>query len=746
MKSLLRSFAGGEITPELYGRLDLTKFQTGLALAQNMQTLPHGPATRRPGMQFIQRAKGATGGAANQVVRLIPFSFSSTQAIVLEFGHNYVRFHTKDGTVLEADEAIVSIAAEIVEITGHPYADGDWLYIGTQFYIVVDVPDADHVEVTDLWGVSATPVGATAARVYTLAVTFEGPKLFELHYAQSNDVLTVVHPDYPATELRRAGAANWSETSVSFAPSIAAPGSVSVTATVAVATNLTPQTYVVTAIAADGITESVASASDSDNNNLTLAGNYNTITWGAVGGASRYNVYKQHGGTFGYIGQTTTTTLVDDNVLADTMTTPPEAIYELNHDPGYYPAAVCYYEQRRVFGGSTYEPQTIYATRSGTESNLTSSLPSQDDDALKFKIASRRQASVLHLSPLSDLVALTPANEYRISSGDAPLSPTTLMVKPQGGSGASQVQPVEAVGALMYVQAQGNRVRELSYNWEVNSYRSIDISIMAPHLLEGYTVTDMAYARAPDPVLWCVRSDGVLLGMTYVPEQQVYAWHRHETDGVVESVCTISEDNADVLYLAVKRTINGQTVRYIERMKPRFFDLLADAFFVDAGLTYDGAAATTITGLHHLEGETVDVLADGAVALGLEVTDGAITLEDAASVVHVGLPYVSRLQTLPMALEGAQAFGQGTPKQVGEVALRVRKTSLLAAGPSFDDLVDLDARAVATPYDSPPELYDGVVELRIPTTWTDDGQVCVEQTNPLPLTVSALVVDFAAGG
>lgn len=741
-KSLYRSFAGGEISPELFGRLDLVKFQTGLSLCRNFVTLPHGPAARRPGFKFINEARDST-----RAVRLVPFVFSADQAVVIEFGHQYVRFHDSTGTVLEASKAIVSIVGSTVTVTGHGWSTGDDVFVGGRFHRIT-VTGANTFTTADRWGAATTAAGATAARVYTLASPFSDTHLATLTFAQDSDVLTITSQLVAATELRRAGATSWSFTTVSFAPPLAAPGGVTATPTVAVATNLTDANYKVTAVAANLVDESLGSSTVTANNNLTLAGNFNTISWSAVAGASRYYVYKQRGGTFGFIGQTSSTSLVDDNITADTTTSPPENNIALNTGANDYPVTATYHERRRWFAGTLAEPQTIWATRNGTQSNLTSSVPAREDDGLEFRIAATQQNAIRHLVPLSDMLALTVGGEFRIFADGGPaISPTTLSIKPQGFSGAATPQPVLTSGSALYVQAQGSRVRELAYDSSgTGFYRSNDLSLLATHLFNGYSLTALAYTRAPESVLWAVRSDGVLLGLSYVPEQQVFGWHQHTTAGAFESVASIPEGNADVLYALVSRTINGRTVRYIERLTSRFYVEQEDAFFVDSGLTYDGSPATTITGLHHLEGKAVQILADGAVVSGKTVTGGAVTLPTAASVVHVGLGYTSDLTTLPLAYEGAPAAGQGTTKNVSKLYLRVVQSSVVKAGPSFGKLREYPARMVSDPYGSPPSLQTFEAPLSIDPSWNSDGLVCVRQDLPLPLTLAAMALDTSTGG
>lgn len=828
-KHLLRSFAGGEITPELAGRLDLVKYQTGLSLARNFITLPHGPAVRRTGFEFVNEAKDSTGQ-----VRLIPFVFSATQTAVLEFGHLYIRVHIDGGTLLEDTVAISSIAGSTVNTaTAHGYSTGDWVFIGTRYHKVT-VVDADTFTTKDLWGANTTASGATAARVFTLVSPYDEADLFDLHYAQSADIITIAHPAYATRELARISETSWTLSSVSFAPSSAAPTGVTATPTVANSTNLTIAKYVVTAVQADGVTESLASATASANNNLTLAGNFNTITWSPVNGCNRYNVYKLRGGIFGYIGQvqpqtgvtktitniqstdlvyrtnkynkvevttsaahgfttgqlifvtgvgvsifngvwqitvTSTTkftfnfqhtgpkssstgtasipslSLTDDNVVADTTQSPPEDIIALNSGEGDYPSATVYHEQRRWFAGTDDKPQVMWATRTGTSTNLTSSVPTRDADAMELGVASSQYNQIRHLVALSDLIALTAGGEFRIYADGAPaITPTSLSIKPQGYAGASNVQPVVTTGSILYVQAQGSRIRELSYSWEANSYRTVDAAIMAPHRFNGYSVRDLAYTRAPESILWAVRNDGTMLGMTYVPDQQVYGWHAHDTDGAFESAAVVSEGNEDVLYVVVKRTVNSRQVRYIERLRTRLLVNAADAFFVDSGLSYSGTPITSLSGLWHLEGKAVDILADGAVVPRQTVTNGAITLPNAASKISVGLPITADLRTLPLAIEGAQAAGQGTMKNVNKVHLRVSQSSIVKAGPDFTRLREYPARAVSDPYGSPPALRDGELSLSVDPSWNTDAAICVRQDLPLPLNVLSMVLEVQTGG
>ena len=680
IRTLQRSFSGGEISPEMFGRNDDAKYQSGLARCRNFITKPQGPAENRPGFAFVRAVKDST-----KKVRLIPFTYSTTQTMVIEMGPGYFRFHTQGATLMSG-----GVPYEIA----NPYAEAD---------------------------------------------------LFDVHYVQSADVLTLAHPNYAPRELRRLGATNWQLTTLSFAAPIAAPGAPTLVAAGHTAVKYTYY-YVVTAVDSEGVSESAASAASSVGGNLFETGATVTISWAAVTGASRYNVYKLQGGLYGYIGQTTGLSIVDDNISPDLGKTPP--LYDsVFGGAGDYPGAVSYFEQRRCFAGTTNKPQNIWMTKSGTESNMSYSLPIRDDDRIAFRVAAREANTIRHIVPLTQLLLLTSSAEWRVTSvnSDA-ITPSTISVCPQSYVGSSNVQPVIINNTLIYGAARGGHVRELAYNWQASGFITGDLSLRAPHLFDTFDIVDMAYAKAPQPMVWFVSTSGRLLGLTYVPEQQVGAWHWHDTDGVFESCTVVAEGGEDALYCVIRRTINGNSVRYVERMASRQFTDQADAFFVDAGATYSGVPADVISGLGYLEGKTVSILADGAVHPQRVVTGGSITLDIEASTVQIGLPIEADLQTLPLAVQLQDgSFGQGRFKNVNKVWLRVYRSSGIFVGPSASELTEAKQRTTEN-YGAPPALKSEEIPLVLTPSWADSGQIFVRQSDPLPLTVVSLTAEVALGG
>ena len=817
-RTFKQSFSGGEISPEMFGRIADNKFQQGAALMRNFIAKPQGPAQNRPGFAFVKEVKDST-----KATRLLSFTFNTTQTMVIEFGDQYFRFHTQGQTLNYSNGTAWNSATN--------YVTGDIaLYNGVNYYAKTAHSNSQPPNATNWY---ALPADMT----YEVPHPYLEAELFDIHYVQSADVMTLVHPNHAPRELRRLGATRWELKVIDFGSPIAAPTGVSVSMYIPSSTTTNTDTYedheyVVTAVKPNLIDESNQSTSASVSNNIFVTGAKNTVTWNAVSGATRYRVYKNQGGLYGFLGETTTTTLIDNNISPDFSRTPP--IHENDFvGTGNYPGAVSYFEQRRVFAGTNNAPQNIWMTKSGTESNMSFGLPIRDDDRIEFRVAAREANTIRHIVPLTNLLLLTGSAEWRVTSvnSDA-ITPTSISVKPQSYVGANNSQPVIVNNSLVYGAARGGHVRELGYNWQANGFITGDLLLRAPHLFDNFTIVDMGLSKSPIPIVWTVSSSGKLLGLTYVPEQQIGAWHQHDTDGTFESVACVSEGNDDVTYCVVKRTINGNSVRYIERMGTRLFATQRDNFFVDAGATYNGTNTNTgqnvtisggtnytkgesvtitanynlfnappsvddvgdaivlvdgsnyyrcnivsttsqtvatvkldrdlpvslrntaltnyevarnvISGLTYLEGKTVSILADGAVHPERVVSSGSITLERAGSVVHIGLPYASDLNTLPMALQ-VEAFGQGRVKNINHVWLRVLESSGIFAGPSADKLVEAKQRTTE-PYGTPPNLKTEDIKIMLTPAWQDNGQLFVRQTDPLPLTVVGLTLEVAMGG
>lgn len=404
-----------------------------------------------------------------------------------------------------------------------------------------------------------------------------------------------------------------------------------------------------------------------------------------------------------------------------------------------YPGAVSYFEQRRWFGGTQNRPNNLWATRPGTEADMSYSLPTQSDDRIAVRVAAREANRILHIVPLAQLMLMTGAAEWRVSplNSDA-ITPESMSVRPQSYVGASNVQPLVIGSSMIYGAGRGGHLRELGYNYEAGGYISGDVCLRAPHLFDNLTIVDLAYSKAPTPMVWAVSSSGKMIAMTYVPEQQVGGFSTVETNGSIESVCVVAEGEEDICYVEVLRTIGGEPVRFVERMSERQYSELKECVYVDCAGTYRGEAKKEITGLTWLEGETVSILADGAVEPPQAVKDGKITLTYPAKVVHVGLPFMADMKTLPaaMALQDG-SYGSGHKKNVREVFFRVVNSSGTQAGPSFDKLSEYPSRSTEFAGNVPEPITDEI-GFQIQPQWSQSGQVCVRQKYPLPLRIVSM--------
>lgn len=409
-----------------------------------------------------------------------------------------------------------------------------------------------------------------------------------------------------------------------------------------------------------------------------------------------------------------------------------------------YPGCTTYYQQRQVFGGSYGFPQDVwFSTVAGFES-FEKNNPVLDDDGITLRIVSREVNEIRHFVDIRQLVALTSGGPFVLNGNDnAVVTPTTIRAERQEGYGCSHVRPVVVGKQTLYLQEKGGKVRSLGYSFADDAFVGTDLTILSAHLFDGHAIVDWAYQEAPYSCIWAVRDDGVLLGLTYLPEHEVAAWHHHDTDGTFESICTVSEDDVDALYVVVNRTIGESTKRFIERMDDRDWTSIEDAFFVDCGLTYDGEAAATISGLDHLEGETVAVLADGFIHPQCVVTSGSITLNRAYSTVHVGLPIVSDLETLEV--NASQGNILDKTKLINSVGLLVENTVTVWAGSDADHLYEYKGRSTEA-YGAPTSLKDGLLEIPITTNWSKQGRVFIRNSSPLPVSILAVIPDVTAGG
>ena len=750
-----RSFTKGELSPSLHARTDLRLFQLGLAGCYNFFVHPEGGISSRAGFEWVGQVKD------NQAIhRLIPFQFNTEQTYMLEFTDEAMRVIKDGGYVTEAAKTITAInkaATCQVTITAHGYSNGDQVYISgvggmvelNNGWFTVTVVDANNFTIgVDSQDYTTFTTGGTAAKLYTVVSPFAEEDLAAIKYTQSADVMTLVHPDYDPRELTRTDHDAWTFSTISFAPTISAPTGVSAASGGGgCGSNNKTYEYVVTAVDEDGV-ESIASSSASVTTNSLSETCYVTISWNAVTGADFYNIYKAESDVsdiYGWIGKSKTTSHRDYNVAPVTNDSPPTDRQPFTNTDDK-PSTVNYYQQRILYAATNNKPQTVYGSQSGNYKSMRVSSPTKDDDAITFTIASQKVNEIRHIIALDALILLTSGGEWKVTEGqDEVLTPSTVGVKPQSYYGASHVQPTVVGDSAVYIQERGSRVRDIAYTFETDTYTGSDLSILAQHLFDGHTITEMAYAQEPYSQLFLLRDDGVLLGCTYHREHEVTAWYRIATDGLVTSIGVIAEDGVDRLYVTVKRTINSATVYYTERLAARNWSTAEDAFCVDSGLTYDGSSTTTISGLRHLEGETVSILGDGNVIPGKTVTNGVVTLDSAVQKAQIGLSYTCSFETLP--IDSNETIVRGKRKDIPLVVLTFLNSRGGWIGRDSSDsssMYEIKARSEADSYDAI-GLRSRDYRFNMPPGWDQNGHIYFEQRDPLPVTVLAIAPEVSIG-
>lgn len=486
----------------------------------------------------------------------------------------------------------------------------------------------------------------------------------------------------------------------------------------------------------------------------------NNVPGSFIGDYSSYNAYPGFGSSADYpegvsgelaaVPQFNTTHtyaqyFIDSNYEADTSDTPKE-----DWDPfadGNNPSTVSFHQQRMVLGGTKNSPQSFYMSRTGDFENFRKSRPLQDDDPVEYVLASGSIDAIQWTVSFGDLLLGTSGAEYKAAGDNGPITPKGVTITSQSYWGSSRgIAPLIIGNSVVHVQRHGARVRDLFYSLEKDGYAGNDLSILAPQLFDGHNIMQWAYQQTPGSNIWCVRDDGVLLCLTYLKEHDIYGWSRHVTDGKFISVMTMSGKDSDVVMCVVKRNIGGRESYFLERMSEAFMPTTAieDAFFVDCGKTITfSEPSDNVSGLEHLEGAVVSVLADGSPVEGLTVSGGRITLPYPARKVQVGLPYTSVLAPLPIEADTKSGSTMGKRRAYGRCVLRVFRTVGGKYGSKEDELYDFPY--LPELYGAPCQPFSGDIEFNPNCGQDADTTVFLVQDRPLPFHVVALMCDVDFG-
>lgn len=739
------NFTAGELSPRLDGRTDVSKYFNGCKTLQNFVIHPHGGASRRPGTKFVREVK-----TSSNFTRLIPFEFNVTQAYILEFGENYFRIHKDGGTVISGgnpvEVATVYTSAQVSEIKFTQSADV--MYLVHPSHPVQKITRTSHTA----W---------TISEVNFLRGPMQDSNTTDTTLTANNRTgsvtITASTSTFVATDVGRLVRLH-----DGFAKITNFASGTSVTATVQEnadgRTELMPSYTATTVRFYEG---DPSSTGLEHNDRMTdTAGNF--IVEGFKVGQKVTITGASNGGnnvTNALIVQVTADTIlfspsVDlvDEAAGQSVTINGVLEADKNFSLGAFsattghPAAVSFYEQRLVFANTTAQPQTIFFSVAGSFEDFNDGI--NPADALIYTIGSNQVNVIRYLASGRVLIVGTSGGEFAVSASGTtePISPTNAQIKRQANYGSANIQPIQVGNVTMFVQRASRKIRELVYNFDEDSYQAPDLTVLAEHITES-GITELAFQQEPDNVVWCVLTNGKFVGMTYRREENVVGWHEQIIGGsfgsgnaVVESVAVIPGDlNEDEVFLVVKRTIGGVTKRYIEFFSNFDFGSdVQDAFFVDSGLTYSGSAATTISGLDHLEGQTVSILANGATHPDKTVSSGSVTLDRSVTKAHIGLSYNSTLQTMRIDAGGTEGTAQGKIKRIHDITLRLFRTVGIQVGSSETDLDRIPFRSSANAMDQALPLFTGDKEVEFRGGFDNDGFIVVKQKQPLPATILAI--------
>ncbi len=823
------SFTSGELSPRLDGRIDLEKYFSGTKTLENMVIHPHGGASRRPGTKFISEVKTSAN-----TTRLIPFEFSTTQTYIMEFGNEYIRFFKDNGIITEAAKTISGITKAdpgVVTASSHGYSNGDYVIIssvvgmtelnGRQFKVAgvttntfqLQDMDGNNFDTSSLTTYASA---GSAFKIYQITSPYTTAQLFDIKFAQSADVMYLVHPDVDIRKLTRTGHTSWTlaTVSISGSPSPGLSGSddrpSSVTffeqRLVFAGTNNNPQSlwfskagayenFTTGTNATDAMIYTIAS---NQVNAIRFMSNQTELLIGTTGGE------------FIATSGTNSEPITPTNIQITRQTN-----YGAANVDAIQIANVTMFLQRakRKVREMVYNyevdgfiaPDMTILAEHITEGGLTSFAYQQEPDSILW--ATRADGTLLGLTYQrnekvvgwhrhilggfsdSGKSIVRSFKSFTANSTNVSTTNNTITISSHGFSTGDPVYYFTESNAI------GGITTDLLYFAIATDSNTLKLATTSANATAG-TAVDLTTAPGSDTTQYIVKGVNLATNVVYsashglatgdhfyyelggtglnnITDKQKYfvkkidknqfkiaADRKIKTfvdltydftvttartdkillDAVVESVAVIPSDQDEYqLYLLVKRYVNGSTRRFVEFLTNfEFGEAQDNAFFVDSGLTYDDVPTSTISGLDHLEGETVSILADGATHADKTVSGGNITLDRTAQKVHVGLNYNSILQTLRIEAGSQQGVAQSKIKRINEITVRLHKTLGVEVGGDLDNMENIPFRSSAAIMGSPIDLFSGDKKIELRDDYNTDGHVFVRQSQPLPLTVLSI--------
>lgn len=728
------SFTAGEVSPIIGVRNDLGKYDNALEECLNFIVSPYGAIYRRPGFEYIAPAKSNTVSS-----RLVPFEYSADETYILEFADGYMRVFTDRAQVLSLGTPYqISIPYADDEIADLRFTQSfNTLYIAHKDYeprqvtriaednwtlSVVEFDEPPYLD-ENVTAIELTPSGTTGSITITASsATFE-----------STDVGRAIRfkagPDSSDT-ITYTGTGSQTYYDIPFYPNTSDDVEVYLVATNgSKVLQSNPGQYSIS----NGQVVMVTAPSSSQSIIIQPV-NTGSGEWGWMT-ITAYN----------------SSTSVDADVVRDLGGTNSSSEWRLGawSETTGYPKCVQLHEQRLWFGNTITQPQTFWASEIGVYTNFQPDNVLYKggvdaDTSLTFTLAGAETQEIQWIGSKGALLIGTSNGIYSVTGANgSAISAVDVFAKKEYDVGCAFKPVTDTQNELLFIDRNKRRIYALSYKFEIDGYDASDVTLLADHLGYESTIEQITY-QDDSNILWGLRADGTLISCTYMRGQDVTGWAQHTVAGAnaaVNSIAIITGTVYDELWIHITRTINAGSQNYIEVLQPKFyFDDKEDAKFLDSMLTYSGAAASTISGLSHLEGETVSVLTNGSVHPDVIVTGGQITLNYTTTKAQVGLGYTS--QALTMDLSGGSVIGssQGAIARINEFSIRFFET--LGANIGYDSLTAdvINFRSAGDPMDSSPPLFSGYKKGTFPKGWNNDYKVFISQSQPLPMTILGVIV------
>lgn len=757
------SFAGGLYGKHLLGRDDLKQYSIGAQEMTNFFPYSYGGFSRRPGTQFINECK-----YPDKKVRLVPFIYSDDIAFILEVGDKYIRVYRDGGIVLDGD-APVEVETDYGENDlgkmkfiqsadrmyichpDHPvmtlsrYADIDWR-LGP--YKNKRGPFREQ-NTEDITITPSAQSGEDVTLTASADVFTEGMvgSLIRISYdVYSQTVKSTLGKEEESEAIMCNG--NWDIR-------VTAPTKCTMELQ---QSNDNKQTW--NTIKNYQMTDTGTAA-------FTDSGNVDhfcylrlKVTEASGSGGCTLSADPFVADGFAEITEYVSPTEVKCSVYSD----------ENDYDWGFaykdptkywslgawsaengYPQTASFYQDRLFFGATKKDPLTIWGSQTGNYDDFFSHTTPEDDDGVSFSLTSNQVNRPISFISLSSLLAFTSSSEWVIRSGasNASITPSSISAVQQSSEGISDVDPILINDRALFVTRTGNFVRDMAYDYSTDSYRGNDQTLFNRDIFEGYSIVSWCAQISPDNIIWACRNDGKLLSFTYIWNQEVNSWAIHETKGCFESCASIPGDMQNEVYFAVKRTINGQTKRYIEMLSHKSTDM-RHLPYMDSWLSYSGDPVDTLHGLDHLEGETVQVLANGSYIGDFTVNDGSITIPSDASDVVVGLGYTSEFETLDIPIPRNDGTSFARQKKVSKVTVKLKDTYGGKVGinsgetGAFKNMATIDMRRQEF-VGGPADLYNEDYQTEPGGDYGPEAHIDVVQDQPYPITVLSIVAEVAMG-